>query len=350
MKGIGILFVVLNHCFARGSRKFLDIRVTDDPWMYGINRAIHFAVPLFLFISCALLARSLANSYDLKRYAKARWRKTVIPYLVASFAYSTLYLGAPWGDRWRLPRFLSELALGKASFHLYFTVVLIQVSVAIPILVALTRRRPWNFPLVAAIVVVSQVAVYELQRQVFRFTYPGSTILWYIAPLLIGMAVGLCKDSTVRLRAYVPWYLLGAAASLAGYIYVSILPLLGGPASSDMMNASYAAYSAFLSLLLWTLVPTWKWERGRRFFRSLGVVSLPLFLIHPAVMHFLGGPRATGVLASIPGGIVLYFLVTLGVSYLLAVGLYKTRIGQMILGQKMRRYGEEQSQPLSRSD
>ena len=124
IKGIGIFFVATNHCFSRTARKFLGVEVTEDLVLYAINRAIHFAVPVFLFVSCAMLARSFTARPDMRRYATARFRKTIVPYVVASILYYFLVFGTLWPPTW--PDLLARTATGRAHFHLYFTIVLIQ--------------------------------------------------------------------------------------------------------------------------------------------------------------------------------------------------------------------------------
>lgn len=332
LKGFGIFFVVLNHSFSRGSRKFLGAPVTEDATLYGINRAIHFAVPIFLFVSCALLTRSLVRSGNLGQYFQSRWRKTIVPYLIASVFYSWVFIGLPWmlEDGWT--SFVRQVLTGKASFHLYFTVVLIQVSVAVPILVRLLKGRTLDWRLALAIGVVLQVAMYELQRRVFHWDRPGSIILWYLVPLLLGVAVGTIQDSASAIRPYAKR--LAALTLLAGalYVFASTVHFRGVPGKSDIINGTYVLYTGFLALLLWTVVPDHPKGTVRQFLLALGRVSLPLFLVHPAVMYLIGGRRFTAAFSAMPGDIFWYWLTTLGLSYLAARLILATSVGRAVLG------------------
>lgn len=333
LKGIGITFVLLNHSFARGSRKFLGTSVTEDPILYAINRAIHFAVPVFLFISCALLARSLAKRFDIAKYSKSRARKTLVPYLVASLLYFLWSNGNPFTTAWDWQRLGVNLLTGKSSFHLYFTVVLLQAGVAIPFLISLSNGRKWSIPVAFGAGIAAQLAVYSAQRAWFGWQNPGSVLLWYILPLVLGIAVGMDTESTVKLRKYVPHLGVATLAGLAVYVWVSVGKFFEHPGTSDQINGSYAIFTATLSLFLWTIAQEWPKGIARQYFNAIGKVSLPVFLVHPFVMSLAGGPRLTNIFLAIPGGWIFYFLTIVSVSYGFAVAFSKLGFGRWVLGQ-----------------
>ncbi len=333
LKGIGITFVLLNHSFARGSRKFLGMSVEDDPILYAINRAIHFAVPVFLFISCALLARSLAKRFDIGKYAKSRARKTLVPYLVASLLYFLWANGNPFTTAWDWQRLGVNLLTGKSSFHLYFTVVLLQAGVAIPFLISLSNGKKWSIPVAFGAGIAAQLAVYAAQRAFFGWQNPGSVLLWYILPLVLGIAVGMDTESTVKLRKYLPHLGVATLAGLVVYVWVSVGKFFEHPGTSDQINGSYAIFTATLSLFLWTIAQEWPKGIARQYFNAIGKVSLPVFLVHPFVMSLAGGPRLTNIFLAIPGGWIFYFLTIVSVSYGFAVAFSKLGVGRWVLGQ-----------------
>jgi surface polysaccharide O-acyltransferase-like enzyme len=333
LKGIGITFVLLNHSFARGSRKFLGTSVTEDPILYAINRAIHFAVPVFLFISCALLARSLAKRFDVGKYAKSRARKTLVPYLVASLLYFLWSNGNPFTSAWDLQRLGVNLVTGKASFHLYFTVVLLQAGVAIPFLISLSNGRKWSIPVAFGAGIAAQLAIYSAQRAWFGWQNPGSVLLWYILPLVLGIAVGMDTESTEKLKKRLPLLGIATLVGLVVYVWVSVGKFYGHPGTSDQINGSYAVFTATLSLFLWTVSSEWPKGVARSYFNAIGRVSLPVFLVHPFVMSLAGGPRLTNVFLAVPGGWLLYFLTIVAVSYGFAIVFSKLGVGRWVLGQ-----------------
>lgn len=331
IKGIGIFFVVTNHCFSRTMRKFLGVEVTEDLTLYAINRAIHFAVPVFLFISCAMLARSFTARPDIKRYAVARFRKTFVPYVVASILFYFLVFGSLGPHTWL--DLLTRTATGRAHFHLYFTIVLIQISVVVPLLVLLlgNRRMDWRWAALAGIGL--QVAVYAMQREWFQWERPASVFAWYLVPLLLGVAVGRSPVASDEIRRAMPALIVLTLTAMAAYVWASVAPLRGATASSDLINLTYAIFTAALALVLWSGTRTWPSGNAREIVRRLGEVSLPVFLIHPAVMYALGGPRITSLVERFPASMAFFWVATLLFSYLAARVLVASRLGRWVLGQ-----------------
>lgn len=336
LKGFGIFFVVTNHCFSRGSRKFLGTPVTEDIALYALNRAIHFAVPMFLFVSCVLLAKSLAKNFDLQRYSYSRLRKSVVPYVAASLCYFVL---TNWTQREKiqvLPEIARQVFVGKAYFHLYFTVVLIQVSILMPALVKLLRTLKYSWRLIAIVAVVLQIIAFSLQRHWLHLDRPGSVFIWYLVPILLGAALG-CQMFTVEdlKKDLVPLQVITATALLT-YVLSSIAPLLGWSTPSDLINGSYAIFTAGFALWLWVVVPDKPQGAFRTVFSSLGAISLPVFLVHPAIMHILGGPRISPLLGSGATSLLIYWAITLVASYAAAkLGLRVSWI-RWILGESRR--------------
>lgn len=333
LKGFGILFVVTNHCFARTTRKFAGSEVTDDSLLYFINRFIHFAVPLFLFVSCALLTSSLLKRYELGRYAKSRWRKNVVPYIIASLGYFGLMAGQVSAETAHGPyQFLEQLLTGKAYFHLYFTVVLIQAAVAVPIFVRFLRGRTldWRWTLLVALAL--QWATFYFQRDVLQASRPGSLLIWYWVPLLLGLAVASDPGLKERLKPHRWQLLVGAIVLGVAYSIVSVWDGSG----SDWINGFYALYTGILAITLWVSVDEFPRGWVRTLLAALGQISLPVFLVHPAIMHYLGGPRVTSWIGQLPGAGFWYWALVLGLSVLAARHILHFALGRYLLGESPR--------------
>lgn len=344
MKGVGISFVLLNHCFARGMDRLLGLDHQEHFWSYAFNRFIHFAVPVFLFVSCFLLTQSLARRFDLKRYATNRFRKTVVPYIVFSLFYLAF---AHFRQNSVHPdRILMNFLTGKTYFHLYFTIVLIQVSIVVPVLVWLFRSRSTRLPISVAAAIGLQLVVYELNRRFLHIPSPGSTFLWYLAPLGVGFALGMNRDAAERLRPCRVW--LAGAALLCGVWYVGCSLMAHGswlpyqpirivgtwPSNSDWMNLTYALFTTALALTLWTWAPHMKLGRLKGFLVQVGIHSLPIFLIHPFVMSMLGGPTISRVFGALPLPILWFWLAVYAVSYGFGILAFRIWPGPQIFGQR----------------
>jgi peptidoglycan/LPS O-acetylase OafA/YrhL len=134
-KGIAILAVLLHHVTGIGVRT--TVRGSQSHLAaVMVNRFLLFCVPVFLFLMIFLLARSLLRR---PMTPAESWRKRIprilVPYLIWTvfYAFYNAYSGftspASLGDpaRWQF-----WLLWGKASYHLYFMVIALQLYVIVP--------------------------------------------------------------------------------------------------------------------------------------------------------------------------------------------------------------------------
>lgn len=342
LKGIGILEVMIHHLLAYSTRKF-TVPGAPEWWAFLLtNRVLHFAVPTFLLASALLLARSMASKPrpDWRRYAERRVQRSLAPYLVWSLIYIAFRLVVlkPGSDvvsvTSHVPLFgtitgpallvdgsqwVRNLVWGKAYYHLYFMSVLLQFAALFPLLFVFMRRVPLGFGPLAALSLALQAGVFWLQAHVFfpklGFTTPASMALWYLPALLIGMWLGLnwkrwpevWRENRVHIAC-------GTALAFVLYFYLSIRILQKEPVSSFAFNAGATIYATGMALLLLAgaarlaAVPRWGAILAR-----IGDRSLPLFLIHPMVLYFMGGPKIARFLDALPltplwAGLILFAL------------------------------------------
>lgn len=98
------------------------------------------------------------------------------------------------------------------------------------------------------------------------------------------------------------------------------------------MSAHIYAVSTGLVLLR---LAQWLHARLPSVHRLLGAVgdlSLPLFLLHPAVMFLLSGPRVTEVLRKLPLPLVWFYLAIYFFTWLVSYALVKARLGSLLFG------------------
>jgi surface polysaccharide O-acyltransferase-like enzyme len=134
-KGIAILAVILHHVSGFGLRQ--TVPGSDSYFLtVALNRFLLFCVPAFLFLTLFLLTRSLirrpVSSVD---FWRRRFPRILWPYLIWSLFYLLLNasLGVIRWDAFADPsRWFVWLAYGKASFHLYFLVIVLQIYVFLP--------------------------------------------------------------------------------------------------------------------------------------------------------------------------------------------------------------------------
>lgn len=307
----------------------------SSPPLYAVNRIIHFAVPVFLFLTCLLLARSFLKTKDLGSYAKNRAHKNLLPYVVISVFFTVFHLlaeGTALSPRATTEQIVADIFTGKASFHLYFTLVSLQAAFFVPIAASKLSLARLSFPSVLLLATFLQVIVFWLQRSIFHFERPGSTLLWYVLPFTLGIYFA---DKEKESELSQSGRFIAALTILSGISYVaaSTFPLLGRQTSSDWINISFALYSIGIAITLWRFREDFPKGRIRRITAFLGRISLPLFLVHPLVMYYLGGPKITNILSGHPSGFVVYLVGTFGLSIAIAKLLLRIPAARFLLGE-----------------
>ncbi|EYB66640.1 acyltransferase [Deinococcus phoenicis] len=338
-RGLTILEVVGHHATGMGLRHATVGSTTHDLLLI-LNRTLHFAVPAFVFLSALVLTRSLLRRFDPGRYFWRRLTRGGWPYLLWSALYALWYVWtgqrAPETlmdpDRWR-----DWLLYGKASYHLYFLLVALEVYVVLPLLLPLARRRP-SITLALLGGLAAQLGLYLLNREVLHLRFPASTVLWYALPISLGLAVGARLDSFQdwwRRRRLVLLPLL--AVAYAAYLPVAIAYVRGTPVTPVVYSGLSWTFTALVALALLGLA--YRLERGpqagrfKRIIATLGTVSLPIYLLHPALLQALERYRSPdGTSAQLLLTVALYALIALAVPAVIGRLLLGKRLGLLLFG------------------
>lgn len=355
LKGIGILEVIIHHVTAHSARKYAV--AADAHWwsLMVVNRVLHFAVPVFLLASALLLARSVARrpKPNWRRFFSRRLERSVWPYVIWSGFYwvfrvlfnrigSDIYptpvsIG---GATFTLPGLfahpewmLRDLFWGKAYYHLYFMVVLIQFSLLFPLFYYAMRR--WRPAFAGALLgaVGLQALAFLAQAQWWRLPYPASTILWYLPPVVVGMWLGLNWEDWPR--AWARWWPAMVAMTVLGggvYLALAFRDLAGLRIHGFSFNASVQLYTLGMALLLLRWAQTLVGGGLGRFLAAVGDKSLPLFLMHPAVLYLLSGPKISGLIGSLPLSVLWVLLLALAVTWGLIYATARLRLDTLLFG------------------
>ncbi len=193
IKVVGIFAVVLIHCL----RPLWNPNAS--PAEHFLNHALRFAVPGFLFCSGFLYAHTRALDWKI---TLARFRRIVLPYLVASGA-AEVYLAVQ-----RRPQdagqILEDLLTGSAFGHYYYVFVIITLVIATPLIA-------WLSPRIIALVTVLLIGLQlhataadalgfaSVERAGSNFWTFRSPALWWNYFLLGWLA----RVHEEKLRAYV---------------------------------------------------------------------------------------------------------------------------------------------------
>jgi len=358
LKGIGILEVIIHHVTAHSARKYAAAGGADWWTLMAVNRVLHFAVPVFLLASALLLARSVArrDRPDWKRFFTRRAERTVWPYLVWSVFYwffrvrfnrigSDIYpTPVTVGDMtWMLPGlfahpswWLNDIVWGKAYYHLYFMAVLIQFSLLFPLFFYAVRRWRPSFGWALASALALQALVFFGQAQTRMIPFPASTVLWYLPPVLVGVWLGLNWEDWPRAWERWRWTIAGLAiAGGAVYLSLAFRELAGLRIHGHTFNAAVQVYTLGMALLLL------RWAQGAAARPGIGSLlarvgdkSLPLFLMHPAVMYLLSGPKVGGAIGWLPLSAVWVLLLVLAVTWGLTWTATRLRLDLWAFGRR----------------
>lgn len=320
-RGLAIMEVVTHHTTTMTMRH-LPENSTAFFITAGINQTLHFAVPAFIFLSSTVLTRSLLKDFQPVRYY---WRRVIRggwPYLLWSILYVIWYVVSgrrPPEVLLDPERWTFYLAFGKASYHLYFMLVALQLYLILPLLLPLARRR---LPVWAAFALgfALQIMVSILNREVFQVRYPASTVMWYVVPILLGVTVGSRLSDFSEWFQKNKWVLLGLLALVyPPYLMVTLNYVTDKQTVIPIIHNGLSwLYSSLVALGLLGLA--YQWQKSKHFSRilvaMLGTVSLQVYLIHPFMLQALEkwyapartDPVALTVIVSLIYGLVVLIL------------------------------------------
>ena len=281
MRVIAILAVVSIHVLMvyRGSASVALFPAVLDA-------SLHFAVPLFFFVSGALVwGRTRARSLmEYGHFLAGRARGVFVPYLAWSVFY--LMVSAARGDALHvLGRSPALLLWGRAWYHLYFVPALSLFYVLTPVLAPVVRRRPEAA--VVAAYLVRIVAVGFLYAPVQAFGVPlfysfFVTVTTHLSDVVLGAWFAIRAD--VLLPQLKRWWSLILVAGTAligvgtlptlpwglpGLIARSLVPLGMG---LDVLGIAGLAFRTRLG------------NRGEREAARLGTLTFGVYLMHPAMV------------------------------------------------------------------
>lgn len=334
LKGIAILEVVAHHVLGMAARRYVEEGSAGWLLVTMLNRILHFAVPTFLLVSALLLARSLARQDEANwwLFLKRRVLRTGYPYGV----WTLLYLGV---RGWSTDLSLAQtLVWGKAWYHLYFLAILLEVSLLFPLLFVFLRAWKPDFTRLLLVASAVQGFVYVLNYYTRVLPYPGSSALFYLFPVFLGAWLGMNWQEWPRI--WVRWrfrILQAMAVSLAFYLLAEALLLIGVPSARQPYFTLFRLHPALLLLystatalfLLRVAQDMAEHSPLGSALAQIGDRSLAIFLVHPAVVFLVQGPRVTAFLNQMPLTTLWALVLVFGLSWAIVEALDRLRLSRL---------------------
>lgn len=355
LKIVACVLVVVIHTTASGVTGYLP-----GSWLQrlaiGVNSFSQFAVPAFIFASGFGLAaryRSKDRVEGLLGFWGRRIETVLLPYLIWSLIYLLLqqrFMGICYGAAGMVKMLLN----GEAFYHLYFMVVLIQLYLVFPLLLALRRRfggglwgskgsegpehlggsmgslgsgglrglrRPEGTRAAAFSADVAIVAVLYLLYAFWLRRYvpsPDRFFMTYLPFFYAGMVTFERPPRATLLTAFG----IAGAVTFADYLvgrlalYKSITPM-----TMLSMPLAWEIYSLSIVMLLlaWFKLVNINEKLGGWVSRLSGV-TFDVYLAHPLILFFVSRWSRAANLQSLTLEIILGFVLGLTVPALVRLG------------------------------
>lgn len=306
-RGLAILVVVFIHVSGHFLPALHPRHSAPYPgwwWLAVPNQAAQWAVPCFLMLSALVNARSVAGG-DLGRYARRRLQTALLPYVFWSLFYVAVGVLVNHQPRPGVHALLTLLQTGKAWYHLYFFVLVLEMYVLLPLLVPVFRQRP-PFLTVALGAAFLQTGVYLLNRFVFLHSFQ-STILWDIVPVFLGLWLWIRPLPLPDVLKKALWPSLAAVVlGLAVYLPSAMAFQLHHPLNTAVFQFGQWGYAAGMSVFVLALSDALGTNRLSKVLSFLGAESLIIYVLHPLAILALDKRGVNQFLGTAPGLIVYY--------------------------------------------
>lgn len=266
------------------------VRVLDD--------VLHYAVPLFVFISGALLwSRRWNGGHGAYReFIQRRFLVIGRPYLVWAVVYSVLFVIRANDPTGALPKVPGLIANGHIWYHLYFIPMLLTFYALTPVASGVAQRSP-EFLLFGALVL--RVIFGPLVVRMAGDAHPllgqyATHVLTHLPHMALGAWFALRLTAIPALIRRV-WPAL-LAGGLGGLAAISLRGLPTWPLELQRLAFPVAMASTVIGMVLAALALEPRYEAYSRPLTRAGALSFGVYFVHPLLL--LGVDAAV---AAIPG-------------------------------------------------
>lgn len=192
----------------------------DSIWyllFFVINKFLTFAVPGFIFLSGFKLHNKYKdNPIDIKKFYSGRFKKIVIPYIVAFSIYFVFY---KFLNMVQFNEFLPALLLGTLAAHFYYIIIALQFYSIFPLLNKLFQKYD------KVLLILSLISTF-IFNQFVHFAYSDRFFGTYIFYFVLGMFLSKINAS-IKQKHLVIFSALFIPLTLI-HVYFSYKMSLGG--------------------------------------------------------------------------------------------------------------------------
>lgn len=361
LRGIAFLAVVLQHVIAG---VFYQPDVSAPSIIAGTTFLgfIRFAVPLFVFITGVVLFYNYDGKLNYLSFLRKRFRQIILPYLtwtVFYFVWVSFLSGVPASTTWNELLNLLEAALtGKASYHLWFMVMIIPFYILFPWfrLLMSKKRKAWLNLLVAAIFfVVNLILVYALSKGMiasdnpqlaFIFDYLDRNFLFWMFYFMLGGLAGLYYETWKKFVAKAK-YIAIAALAVCFYFIIDDIVRIAGSSTGDLYLYSANVTAPLKPLMMITIIAlivlvfaaamklAGKPTKFTQLLGMFGKYSFGTYLMHAFVLSFTSRLAIDYLyMLDVYSQTVISFVLCASISLFLTVWLSRMKIsvGEMWVG------------------
>jgi len=267
------------------------VRVLDD--------LLHYAVPLFVFISGALLWSKpwAGGAAAYPNFMRRRFRAIGVPFLAWAALYAVLYVARAQDASAALAEVPGLVVSGHIWYHLYFVPMLLTFYLLTPVAASLIQRSP---ELALALAYILRVLLGPTIIHWAAGMHPlAGQYLTHVLSHLPHMALGAWF--AVRLDVLPAWFkrgwpaLLGVGIVVLGALSVSGLP--AWPFQLQRLLFPSAMAMTVLGMALGAMALEPRYERWSRQTTHLGSLAFGVYFVHPLFLlgvFTLAGPAGPG--------------------------------------------------------
>lgn len=343
LRGFAIIGVVVIHATVMTLPSWSSYS-PSDPFSVYLNQLFRFATPLFLFLSGVTLTISQQNkNLSIIQFYKKRVPKIIVPYMVFSILLTFYYY--PQLQSETAIKILHNIVTGKADYHMYFILLLLQAYILFPLLYVLFKRLPINVSkaLTILLIIMQTTGLYFYQN--FRLHSYGVSedsafrnILFWLVYFLLGIITALWFDNLrLQLKKIHLVFMVGVLIISAGILTAETWYYSGQP-NYDALNFFRPSIVLFFIIAILALYQLAEYIQVKdslvtkyisRFFQRAGKHSLGIYFIHTIVLSWVWAfVRPLGFGGGVSSVVLIGCTLIISISIMIAYNDIKSSIFQ----------------------